>query len=128
MLDNSRDEGGARSDDNDYDTGGARSDDSDNNDEDDDEQHEVLSTTTTTKMMNEMKWELRGYSLHSEKARTARSDERKVQAQTKQDAQHACVLRLVNVASSRRRVTSTCRSTSYISTRPLGQDTGNVDE
>jgi hypothetical protein len=54
MLDNSQDEGGARSDDNDYDTGGARSDDSDNNDEDDDEQHEVLSTTTTTKMMNEM--------------------------------------------------------------------------
>ena len=52
MLDNSQDEGGARSDDNDNDTGGARSDDSDNNDEDDDEQHEVLSTTTT-KMMNE---------------------------------------------------------------------------
>ena len=45
MLDNSRDEGGARSDDNDNDTGGARSDDSEDNDEDD--QHDdVLSTTT----------------------------------------------------------------------------------
>ena len=49
MLDNSRDEGGARSDDNDNDTGGARSDDSEDNDEDD--QHDdVLSTTTKMKL------------------------------------------------------------------------------
>ena len=49
MLDNSRDEGGARSDDNDNNTGGARSDDSEDNDEDD--QHDdVLSTTTKMKL------------------------------------------------------------------------------
>ena len=55
MLDNSRDEGGARSDDNDYDTGGARSDDSDNNEDDEDQHDDVQSTTTTKTQMERTK-------------------------------------------------------------------------
>ena len=86
MLDNSQDEGGARSDDNDNNTGGARSDDSDN-DEDDDDQHDVLSTTTTTNEMSwdEMRTKLRGYSLHSERRGATKQGQYKYAVRVQQE-------------------------------------------